>query len=219
LYWRDNISGEGQYIDVSMQEACVTYYQDQHPAALWHFKNQNVIRVGKSSNIVVPLGIYPCKDGWVGLGLVRAEEWERLANWVYEVTGDEVILEDRFKGAAQDRAPYITEITAMLGNFCSNFTKEEIFKEGQKRDLVSVPVSYTSELPDDPQLEAMNFWVDLEHPIVGSLKYPLGIFFSEDMPLCRRSAPLLGQDNEKIYCGELGFSNEDLAVLCNAGVI
>ncbi len=219
LYWRDNCSNEGQYIDVSMQEACITYYQDQHPAALWHFKNQNVIRVGRTSNIVVPLGIYPCKDGWIGLGLARADEWDRLAQWVYEVTGDEVILEDRFKGATQARAPYIDEITAMLVNFCSHYTKEEMFKEGQRRDLVFVPVAYTSELPGDPQLEAMNFWVDLEHPIVGSLKYPLGIFYSADMPLCKRPAPLLGQDNEKIYCGELGFSKEDLAIMRKVGVV
>jgi len=32
-------------------------------------------------------------------------------------------------------------------------------------------------------------------------------------------APLLGEHNEEIYCGRLGYSKEDLVALRRAGVI
>jgi crotonobetainyl-CoA:carnitine CoA-transferase CaiB-like acyl-CoA transferase len=45
LYYRDMVGGEGQYIDVSLQEALITYYTDAHPALAWMQMEQNVIRV------------------------------------------------------------------------------------------------------------------------------------------------------------------------------
>ena len=51
--------GEGQYIDVSLQEALITYYTDAHPALAWMQLGQNVTRVGATSNLVIPLGGVP----------------------------------------------------------------------------------------------------------------------------------------------------------------
>jgi hypothetical protein len=39
------------------------------------------------------------------------------------------------------------------------------------------------------------------------------------MPPPRKAAPLLGEDNERIYCGELGYGKSELEVLRAAGVI
>ncbi len=63
LYYRDLQGGEGQYIDVSLHEALITYYTDAHPALAWQQMGQNVTRVGTTSNLVIPLGAYPCQDG------------------------------------------------------------------------------------------------------------------------------------------------------------
>ena len=69
------------------------------------------------------------------------------------------------------------------------------------------------------RIKARNFWVELDHPVVGKLKYPRGPLYSDAIGAPRKAAPLLGEDNERIYCGELGFSREDLAVLSTTGVI
>jgi crotonobetainyl-CoA:carnitine CoA-transferase CaiB-like acyl-CoA transferase len=37
--------------------------------------------------------------------------------------------------------------------------------------------------------------------------------------LIRRPAPLMGQHNEEIYCGKLGYSKEDLVKLKETGCI
>ena len=219
LYHRDANSGSGQYIDVSQQESLITYYTDAHPALLWQQLEQNVTRVGTNSTLVIPLGVYPCQDGWISAGVITPREWDNLAQWIYEVTGNEEVLSERYKGGNQERALHNEIITAMFIDFTTRFTADELFHQGQARNLVFIPVNDVADLLRDPQLEASNLWTELEHPVVGTLKYPLGVFNSEDVAPSSTAAPLLGQDNEAIYCGELGYEKSELAYLRAAEAI
>lgn len=219
LYYRDALGGAGQYIDVSQQESLISYYTDAHPAVLWMQLEQNVTRVGTNSTLVIPLGAYPCQDGWISAGVIPPREWEALSQWIYEVTGNEEVLSEEYKGGTQERAPYIDVISAIFMDFTMRFTADYLFHEGQKRNLVFIPVNNVSDLVSDPQLEASNLWAEMDHPQAGSLKYPLGVFNSEDVSPSAKSAPQLGRDNRSIYCQELGYRPEDLAFLRAAGVI
>jgi crotonobetainyl-CoA:carnitine CoA-transferase CaiB-like acyl-CoA transferase len=218
LVYRDMQDGQGQYIDVSMQEALITYYTDAHPALAWMQRGENVTRVGTNSTLVIPLGAYPSKDGWISAGIITPREWENLSNWMYEVTGNEEILNDDYKGGNQDRAPYNDIITALVIDFTTRFTSEELFHQGQERNLVFIPVNTVADLLGDPQLEASNFWFDLDHSEAGTLKYPLGVFDSEEVSPVTKPAPHLGQDNDAIY-GDLGLGESELAVLRIQGAI
>ncbi|HIN06279.1 MAG TPA: CoA transferase [Dehalococcoidia bacterium] len=219
LYHRDAAGGTGQYIDVSQQESLITYYSDAHPAVLWMQLEQNVTRVGTNSTLVIPLGAYPCRDGWISAGVITPREWEGLSQWIYEVTGNEEVLNEQYKGGNQERAPHIDIISAMFMDFTMRFTADYLFHEGQKRNLVFIPVNNVADLPEDPQLEASNLWTEIEHPQAGVLKYPLGVFNSDEIAPSAVPAPLLGQHNEAIFCEELGYRKEDLAFLRSAGVI
>ena len=213
------VGGTGQYIDVSLQEALITYYTDAHPALAWMQMGENVTRVGHNSTLVIPLGAYPSKDGWISAGIITPREWDALAEWIFEVTGNEEVLNEDYKGGNQDRAPHNDMITALVIDFTTRFTSEYLFHEGQRRNLVFIPVNTVSDLLADPQLEASNFWFDLEHAETGSLKYPLGVYDSEEVSPATNPAPRLGQDNDAIYSGELGISPDELASLTGDGVI
>ena len=219
LYYREMLSGEGQYIDVSQQEALITYYTDAHPALAWMQMKQNVTRVGTNSTLVIPLGAYPCQDGWISAGVITPREWDTLAQWIYEVTGNEEILNEKYKGGNQERAPHIDVITALFLEFTTRFNADELFHEGQKRNLVFLPVNDVSDLLDDTQLDASHLWTELDHDQTGVLKYPLGIFDSEDFSPSQSAAPSLGQDNQSIYGGELGLTAQEIAGLRSARVI
>ncbi|MED5207834.1 MAG: CoA transferase, partial [Chloroflexota bacterium] len=218
LFYRDMQDGRGQYIDVSMQEAMITYYTDAHPALAYIQRGENVTRVGTNSTLVIPLGAYPSKDGWISAGIITPREWENLSNWMFEVTGNEEILNEDYKGGNQDRAPYNDIITALVIDFTTRFTSEELFHQGQERNLVFIPVNTVSDLLVDPQLDASNFWFDIDHADAGNLKYPLGVFDSEEVTPTTNPAPYLGQDNEVIF-GELGLDEAELASLRTRGVI
>ena len=218
LFYRDMQDGRGQYIDVSMQEAMITYYTDAHPALAYIQRGENVTRVGTNSTLVIPLGAYPSKDGWISAGIITPREWDNLSNWMFEVTGNEEILNEDYKGGNQDRAPYNDIITALVIDFTTRFTSEELFHQGQERNLVFIPVNTVSDLLVDPQLDASNFWFDIDHADAGNLKYPLGVFDSEEVTPTTNPAPYLGQDNDVIF-GELGFDEAELASLRTRGVI
>ena len=218
LFYRDMQDGRGQYIDVSMQEAMITYYTDAHPALAYIQRGENVTRVGTNSTLVIPLGAYPSKDGWISAGIITPREWENLSNWMFEVTGNEEILNEDYKGGNQDRAPYNDIITALVIDFTTRFTSDELFHQGQERNLVFIPVNTVSDLLVDPQLDASNFWFDIDHADAGNLKYPLGVFDSEEVTPTTNPAPYLGQDNEVIF-GELGLDEAELASLRTRGVI
>ena len=78
-----------------------------------------------------------------------------------------------------------------------------------------------ADLLADPQLSESGFWYDIDHDdeSIGTIKYPLGIFHSEEVSARRRPAPALGADNAAVYKGELGLTTDELAALQADGVI
>ena len=214
-------TGVGQHIDVSSQEALITYYTDAHPALLWRKLRQNVTRVGTNSTLVIPLGAYPCQDGWIAAGVITPREWDALAEWIHEVTGNDEVLNEAYRGGNQDRAEHIDIITALFLEFAENFTVQELFHEGQRRNLVFLPVNDIADLLADPQLAESGFWSDIEHDdsTIGTLRYPLGIFHSDEVSPRRRPAPSLGADNLAVFRGELGLSDDEITALRADGVI
>ena len=82
------------------------------------------------------------------------------------------------------------------------------------------PLRNVEELVQCPQVVERNFLVEAEHPVVGRLRYPGGPYRLSETPWrLRRAAPLLGEANEEIYCGELGLSRQQLAVLKAIGAV
>ena len=71
-----------------------------------------------------------------------------------------------------------------------------------------------------PQLADREYFQEVTHPILGTLRYT-GSGFRVDGEQCTdvSPAPLLGQHNREIYCDWLGRSNEALSRLKAAGVI
>ncbi len=219
LFYRDANSGKGQHVDVSMQEAMITFYHEQMPVSMWRKTKENVSRMGVMDAMVTPCGLYPCKDGWISMCIVTPQEWDALSQWMHEITGNDEILKDEYKGGLLDRMPVRDMVNVLVIEFTDRLTSRELFLEGQKRKLVVIPVNDVPSLLDDAQLNSRGFWVELDHPVVGKMKYPKGALYSDAIGAPRKAAPLLGEDNERIYCDELGYSSEDLAVLRTTGVI
>jgi len=70
-----------------------------------------------------------------------------------------------------------------------------------------------------PQLRARGFLKEIDHPVAGCLTYPGPPFRPGAMRWSAGRAPLLGEHNQEIYCGELGLRREELAILRASGVI
>jgi len=217
LFHREWHHAAGQHVDVSMQEALLSFYLEQHPVLCWDVRRKNVTRVGPVSSLSVPAGVFPCQDGWVGLGIFSGREWETLSRWLYDVTRREEILAAELRGGIHARAPYRDLIEAVLLDFTLRQTRAQLVSEGQRRNLVVVAVNTIADLLADPALTQANCWKELDHPVAGSLSYPMNLLGAE-VPVAGRAAPLLGEANADVLCGELGLTRTDLDSLCAAGV-
>ena len=194
---------------MSLQESLITYYSDAHPALLWEQLEQNVTRVGTNSTLVIPLGAYPCQDGWISAGVITPREWDGLAQWIYEVTGNEECSTSCTEVATRNEPLTSTSsqrclLTSLPGSPPKSYsTRARNGTWSLFRSTMSPIWSRT------PRLEASRLWTELDHPEVGRLKYPLGVFNSDDVSPASAAAPLLGQDNQAIYCDELGLEKRN----------
>ena len=64
-----------------------------------------------------------------------------------------------------------------------------------------------------PQHKEREYFVEVDHPVAGRFTYPGAPFKLSRTPWRAGRAPLLGEHNEDIYCGRLGYTREHLAEL------
>jgi len=97
--------------------------------------------------------------------------------------------------------------------------QEELFREAQKQRLpFAVPAS-TKMLLESQHLKERGYFVEVDHPATGKVRYPGAQFKMGDLPYELKRAPLLGEHNEEVYCNRLGYSKGDLVRLREQGTI
>ena len=211
-YYSALMSGMGQHIDLSIMDA-VLYIQ---MATTSGYAYDQVIRKRYGNRVSpFPSGILPCKDGYIGAITVTAQKWPVLCEWMGM---PELVNDPRFL-TAPDRALNIDDLDATMIGWLVEHEQEELFREGQKRRLPFGIPSSAKQLLESPHLNARGYFVPVDHPATGEVKYPGAQVKFEGVPYKLNRAPLLGEHNEEVYCGRLGFSKEDLVRLRQQGVI
>jgi benzylsuccinate CoA-transferase BbsE subunit/naphthyl-2-methylsuccinate CoA transferase subunit len=115
----------------------------------------------------------------------------------------------------------IDRIHGYFARFFKTKTKKQIIEEARSRQIVIQPINSPRDVLEHPQLEARNYWQNLEHAELGaSICYP-GRFCLPSETACKlwRRAPLIGEHNQEVYQKELGLSDEDFVALKQEGII
>ena len=107
-----------------------------------------------------------------------------------------------------------------ISRFFATHTMDELYQGAIKRRIMLYPVYTAREIQEDPQLKARKFWTTLCHKGLGEMVSVPGSPFviSDERPGIVR-APLIGEHDDDMYIGELGFSRDELVMLRKAGVI
>lgn len=228
LYHR-GITGEGQYVDVAMQASLVTVTANAIP--YWELNRVILNRTGVYRTGLTATRqrlLWPCKDGWVIFyilsGAFGARSNQALARWMdSEGMADDFIRNMDWEAfdiatATQETQDRLEEVTA---KFFLTKTRQELYQAAIERGLGLCPVSNPKDLLESSQLEARNFWVEVDHPELGTtITYPGAFAQASGTPLTiRHRAPLIGEHNEEIYIDELGLSRQQLVTLKQSGVI
>lgn len=240
LYTRD-FTGVGQTVEVSIQESVMPAME----VAMQFFDLRKEIRTrqGREKATVPGIGLYRCKDGYVSSGVFAGAGggWDQVIDWMDGVgmAGDlkdpkwdevlEIMLDiNELTKLVNDQKAFramldkFAIIDDLYKTFLESKNKQQIFDEAAERRLMIVPVQTVEDLVNSPQLNALDFFQEVEHPELGmTVKYPGAPCYEiSDSPWrISRRAPLLGEHNREIYEKELGLSKEQLVQLKRFGAI
>ena len=216
-----SVAGRGQYIDTSIHESCALT-TEMHVNTYIYAKQVVERRTGRHAAVVPnQLTQHMCADGkYINVGAqivtrLTGEQLKVLRGW-YEELGLPVDIIDE-----KERDPEIITDNELFMMLLGSATRDQIYNGGQKRGFNMGAIRSPDEVMEDPHLEDRGFWTEVEHPEVGkTFLYPgaAGIFNGSPWRISRR-APLTGEHNEEVLCGELGLSRAELAVLAEGGVV
>ncbi len=233
LYYRE-FSGEGQHVDVSMQEAVV--WTLMNVIQFWDLMRFNMFRGGATRMMGTPRCrvAFPCKDGHVafliGGGQLASISMPPIIKWMAE-EGMLGAFEDKKDWEPKDWSEKVDawaltqeQVDAWensLIDFFANKTKAELYEQALKRRIILYPCSTTKDMVDNIQLKERGFYVDVEHPELGETITYVGAPYKMTETTWRisRRAPLIGEHNREIYEGELGFSEQEMRLLKKARAI
>jgi len=211
-YWREFNGGKGQYIDISKQEAEMAI--ERQNIALYHETGKSKTR---TSNSAVRDILIKCGDGsYIKIVLLPENQWNGL---VRALGNPEWTKKEEFSTDAL-RIKNYRQMEKYLTEAAKEYNSYQLFEKIQAEGTACAPVCNAEQVYKSPQAEVRGFFVEMDHPAVGKIKYPGMPFTSSAVPPTdNQAAPLLGQNNEEIYSGILGYSKEDLVKLREAGVI
>jgi benzylsuccinate CoA-transferase BbsE subunit len=221
-------SGNGQYIDSSVHDACALT-TEMH--VLTYIYTGEEVRRNTGRHASSPTGFSQpksqlrCSDGkYVNASLpplrLTPVQVKTLAEWMdsYGMAGD--LMDEKYREPAAI-TEYKDHINDMLVSFFGSITRDEAYHGGQRRGFNMGAVRSPEEVMEDPHLEDREFWADVTYPEIGKTfrhPGPAGIWKGSPWRISRR-APLVGEHNEEILCGELSLSRAELAVLAESGVV
>ncbi len=207
-------SGEGQMVDVSLYEPMLRMLDEMIPvyAATGHVRE----RIGSATEYVVPHNHYQARDGgWVAIACTNDRMFERLAQAM-----EQPQLLAGF-GTMQERLRRRAELDALVQDWVGKADTREVLARLDAAEVPCGAVNSVKDLFADPHVRARENIVEVPNPLGGILSM-VGIVpkLSATPGRVETAGPVTpGAHNEEIYCGRLGLSREDLAVLGEKGIV
>lgn len=211
LHHRDR-TGEGQYVELSMQEANLSFLGDV--ALEYLLTGRQRERLGNRHTTFAPHGIYACAgDGrWVALGCETDAQWQgfsAVAPWA---------ADPRFATNAARKANEDALDEAMAA-WTRGQDRDALVATLQKAGVIAAPVLTALDLTRDAGLRGRGTVVDVTHEEAGTSAYVANpIHFSRTPANEVRPAPLLGQHSFEVLNDLLGMSVAEYDALVAAGI-
>ena len=210
-----DLTGKGQYIDLAQSEAGIHFAA---PLLLDYLENGRVARApGHDSMYAAPNGVFRVGEGerYVAIASETAEQWSALR--------DAAGLEP-WSGAEYDdlseRIAAKSEIEAALADWCAPQTADAVVECLTSLGVPASVVQWPSDLYQDAQLKHRNFFVTLNHSVMGPTPYDgLVTRFSGGTANLRRAAPAIGEHTHYVLSEILNASDDEITDALVAGVL
>ncbi|MBI2906798.1 MAG: CoA transferase [Chloroflexi bacterium] len=208
-------TGKGQHLDISQYEAAAQFLA---PLFLDYEVNGRVAgRNGNRSDYAAPHGAYACRgdDRWCVIAVFNDDEWRRLC----AAMGAPELVDDPRFADLESRKRHEDDLDRLVSDWTQRHTAEEVMGMLQAQGVDAGVVQTAEDLHSDPQLAYRHFFRELEHSEIGPHFYDGSPFILSDTPAdLHRAGPCMGEHNEPVVTGILGFSDAEFLSLLEAGV-
>ena len=207
-------TGEGQFIEISMQEVMTMFMRT---TGVTQWGREAVQRKGHRGG--APTGMYACAPGgpndYVYMLISNTRMWDQLC---VTIGRDDLLTDPRF-ASGRLRIEHAADLDAQIAAWTRQHTKFEAMRILCEGGVAASAIYDTLEVLHDPHLRARGFIEEVDHPVEGRItlmRSPLRMSRSE-VPL--RAAPLLGADTNAVLATELGLSEDAITALRRSGAI
>ena len=204
--------GLGQLIDLSLIESGVSL-------AIWESgvyltTGEVPERLGSAHRVIAPYQAFRTSDGHLVLGAITPAAWEALRALV----GTQRLTDDdpRWRDPASRRT-HAAELAAIIEEVTTTRTTEAWIADLEAAQIPCGRLNDYAHVFADPHLDARGLFVDLPHPVLGTVR-AIGspVHMSGTPPVMRSAAPGLGEHTRTVLA-EAGLSAEAIDGLFAGG--
>lgn len=211
---RKNITGTGQYIDMSLYDIGVASLENAVPRVT--MKDEIATPMGSRHPSASPHNVYRTKDGYVIIIVIEDGAWKRLCT----AMGKAELIDDPEIGKAKQRVKVMDKVDGIVSGWTEAHSTEEVVEALKANRLAYGIVRNVKEVVEDPHTKARNMMVEVEQSKAGKVGIPgCPIQFSENPIAPLGPAPLLGEHTDEVLKEKLGLSSQEIEALRNEKVI
>jgi crotonobetainyl-CoA:carnitine CoA-transferase CaiB-like acyl-CoA transferase len=200
-------TGQGQRIDTSLLEAGLAYTFWE--SAIFFATGENPPPMGSAHRLLAPYQALRASDGYLTVGAGNQRNWEQLCR----VIGREDLSSDSRFATNGDRTRHQRELAETLEAVFATRSVAEWLAALERAGVPAGPVYNIEQVYRDPQVQAREMVVSVEHPKAGPTKnIGMPVKLSATPGQIRRPAPTLGEHTDEIL-RELGISHQSIQTL------
>jgi CoA:oxalate CoA-transferase len=206
-------TGQGQRAEVSLTNGLVSLLA--YIATNTFATGVTPPRSGNDHPIAAPYGLFPTRDGQIALAPADDAFFRRLA----DALGEPGLKIDPLYATQSARVANRAQINAIVGGKLAGNTTAYWVETLNAAGVPCGPVNSIAEVFADPQIQAQQMVIDVDHPghgLVRMLGFPIKL--SETPCRVRRSAPELGEHSDEVLA-ELNYSEAERMAWRRDGVI
>jgi CoA:oxalate CoA-transferase len=210
-------TGEGQFLDIALLDA---YFHCHHTAIQMYSLSAGTIKPGRTGHHIsyaAPCGIFKGRERYVVIIAGIDHQFAQLCNAMRQ---PELAKDDRF-ATNERRLDNLPELIRIIEGWLATMPSDEAAMERLAAYRVpAAPVLSPDEALKLPHLRRRGTVVTVNDPTLGSFDLPgFPLHFSNFPEPAGDGAPMLGQHNEEILTGYLGYSRERVRELERAGIL
>src|SRR4051812_7710333 len=205
-----NVSGVGQTIDVCLADSGYSF--TEIPVTAYHGAGIEPKR-GKSES--APGGMYPCADGWILISAGDDHMWPRVCAALGK---PEWKADPRFT-TRRERGKNVALINEAVEALLSTMSMKDAVGHFTRHDVTAAPVNTIPQASQDPHPWERRVLVEVPDFLAGTIAVSGDFWHFGRTPVTVGSTPKVGEHNEEVLSGLLGYSEDEMAKLYAAGVI